>query len=99
MRTESAEAYVAMQQDLVHISGYLLKLTRDGKWQRRYAHAPSLMSAPGASGFSHHPDRWFETNGCFLTYYKSKKMEKLLAALNLPQVGEIKVEDLSLIHI
>ena len=35
MRTESAEAYVAMQQDLVHISGYLLKLTRDGKWQRR----------------------------------------------------------------
>ena len=93
MRTESAEAYVAMQQDLVHISGYLLKLTRDGKWQRRYAHAPSLMSAPGASGFSHRPDRWFETNGCFLTYYKSKKMEKLLAALNLPQVGEIKVED------
>ena len=85
MRTESAEAYVAMQQDLVHISGYLLKLTRDGKWQRRYAHAPSLMSAPVASGFSHHPDRWFETNGCFLTYYKSKKMTKLLAALNLPQ--------------
>ena len=37
MRTESAEAYVAMQQDLVHISGYLLKLTRDGKWQRRCA--------------------------------------------------------------
>ncbi|RLN72357.1 hypothetical protein BBJ28_00016814 [Nothophytophthora sp. Chile5] len=27
--------------------------------------------------------RWFETNGCFLTYYK------LLAALNLPQVGAI----------
>ncbi|CAM9803594.1 unnamed protein product [Chrysoparadoxa australica] len=33
--------------------------------------------------------RWFETNAHFLTYYKSKKMEKLLAALNLPQVGEI----------
>mmetsp|Transcript_10379 Transcript_10379/g.39271 ORF Transcript_10379/g.39271 Transcript_10379/m.39271 type:complete len:159 (-) Transcript_10379:132-608(-) len=33
--------------------------------------------------------RWFETNGCFLTYYKSRKMTKLLAALNLPQVGEI----------
>mmetsp|Transcript_30552 Transcript_30552/g.62372 ORF Transcript_30552/g.62372 Transcript_30552/m.62372 type:complete len:162 (-) Transcript_30552:280-765(-) len=33
--------------------------------------------------------RWFETNGCFLTYYKNKKMTKLLAALNLPQVGEI----------
>eukprot|EP00619_Florenciella_sp_RCC1007_P006749 CAMPEP_0205918870 /NCGR_PEP_ID=MMETSP1325-20131115/10068_1 /ASSEMBLY_ACC=CAM_ASM_000708 /TAXON_ID=236786 /ORGANISM="Florenciella sp., Strain RCC1007" /LENGTH=161 /DNA_ID=CAMNT_0053286435 /DNA_START=120 /DNA_END=608 /DNA_ORIENTATION=+ len=35
--------------------------------------------------------RWFETNGCFLTYYKNKKMTKLLAALNLPQVGEIKM--------
>ena len=35
--------------------------------------------------------RWFETTGCFLTYYKSKKMTKLLAALNLPQVGEIKL--------
>eukprot|EP00635_Sarcinochrysidales_sp_CCMP3193_P015135 CAMPEP_0118914168 /NCGR_PEP_ID=MMETSP1166-20130328/14628_1 /TAXON_ID=1104430 /ORGANISM="Chrysoreinhardia sp, Strain CCMP3193" /LENGTH=136 /DNA_ID=CAMNT_0006853735 /DNA_START=68 /DNA_END=478 /DNA_ORIENTATION=- len=37
--------------------------------------------------------RWFETTGCFLTYYKSKKMTKLLAALNLPQVGDIKVVD------
>lgn len=35
--------------------------------------------------------RWFETNGVYLTYYKSKKMEKLLAALSLPQVGEIKI--------
>lgn len=35
--------------------------------------------------------RWFETNGCFLTYYKNKKMTKLLAALNLPQVGDIKL--------
>ena len=26
-----------------------------------------------------------------MTYYKSKKMLKLLAAVNLPQVGEIKV--------
>ncbi len=34
--------------------------------------------------------RWFETNGVYLTYYKSRKMEKLLAALSLPQVGEIK---------
>ena len=34
--------------------------------------------------------RWFETNGIYLTYYKSRKMEKLLAALSLPQVGEIK---------
>ncbi|KAJ1460851.1 hypothetical protein M885DRAFT_508299 [Pelagophyceae sp. CCMP2097] len=37
--------------------------------------------------------RWFETTGCFLTYYKSKKMTKLLAALNLPQVGEIRLAD------
>mmetsp|Transcript_3233 Transcript_3233/g.3523 ORF Transcript_3233/g.3523 Transcript_3233/m.3523 type:complete len:154 (+) Transcript_3233:254-715(+) len=35
--------------------------------------------------------RWFETNGAYLTYYKSKKMEKLLAALSLPQVGDIKI--------
>lgn len=35
--------------------------------------------------------RWFETNGSFLTYYKSKKMTKLLAALSLPQVGEIQI--------
>lgn len=35
--------------------------------------------------------RWFETNGVYLTYYKSRKAEKLLAALSLPQVGEIKL--------
>lgn len=34
--------------------------------------------------------RYFETNGAYLTYYKSKKMEKLLAALSLPQVGKIE---------
>lgn len=34
--------------------------------------------------------RWFETNGVYLTYYKSRKAEKLLAALSLPQVGEIR---------
>ena len=33
--------------------------------------------------------RYFETNGSFLTYYKSQKMTKLLAALSLPQVGGI----------
>ena len=35
--------------------------------------------------------RWFETSGVYLTYYKSKKMEKLLAALSMPQVGGIKL--------
>ena len=35
--------------------------------------------------------RWFETSGVYLTYYKSKKMEKLLAALSLPQVGGIRI--------
>lgn len=35
--------------------------------------------------------RWFETNGVYLTYYKSRKMEKLLAALSLPQVGDIRI--------
>lgn len=32
--------------------------------------------------------RWFEVNGIYLTYYKSKKKEKLLAALSLAQVGK-----------
>ena len=32
--------------------------------------------------------RWFETQGFYLVYYKNRKMEKLLAALSLPQVGE-----------
>lgn len=50
------------------LKDYLYKMTRDGRWQRR----------------------WFETNGIFLTYYKSRKREKLLAALSLLQVGEIK---------
>lgn len=35
--------------------------------------------------------RWFESNGSFLAYYKSKKKEKLLAALSLPQTGEIRL--------
>jgi hypothetical protein len=51
------------------ISGYLLKKSKDGLWQRRY----------------------FETNGNYLTYYKNKKMTKLLAALCLDDVGEISV--------
>jgi hypothetical protein len=53
--------------DKNYISGYLLKQSKEGIWQKRY----------------------FETNGTFLTYYKSKKMTKLLAALNMPNVGEI----------
>ena len=35
--------------------------------------------------------RWFETQGYYLVYYKNRKMEKLLAALSLPQVGEIRL--------
>lgn len=35
--------------------------------------------------------RYFETNGNYLTYYKSHKMSKLLAAVALPQVGLIKL--------
>jgi hypothetical protein len=34
--------------------------------------------------------RYFEINGSYLTYYKSQKMTKLLAALSIPQVGAIK---------
>lgn len=35
--------------------------------------------------------RYFEINGSYLTYYKSQKMSKLLAALSIPQVGAIKM--------
>eukprot|EP01006_Ploeotia_vitrea_P006301 TRINITY_DN12773_c0_g1_i2.p1 TRINITY_DN12773_c0_g1~~TRINITY_DN12773_c0_g1_i2.p1 ORF type:complete len:191 (-),score=2.15 TRINITY_DN12773_c0_g1_i2:160-732(-) len=56
--------------DIPSISGYLLKKSSSGEWQRRY----------------------FETNGTFLTYYKSQKMTKLLAALSLPQVGGIHIK-------
>lgn len=35
--------------------------------------------------------RYFETNGSYLTYYKSEDMDKLMAAINMPQVGEIKI--------
>ena len=36
--------------------------------------------------------RYFETNGNCLTYYKSQKMSKLLAALSMPQVGSITLQ-------
>ena len=35
--------------------------------------------------------RYFQTQGYFLTYYKNKNRDKLLAALSLPQVGDISV--------
>ena len=35
--------------------------------------------------------RYFEINGSYLTYYKTQKMTKLLAALSIPQVGSIKL--------
>ena len=60
---------------LPQMSGYLLKKSQVGEWQRR----------------------WFETNGLFLLYYNNEKMTKLLAALSIPEVGEIaysgEVED------
>ena len=35
--------------------------------------------------------RYFEINGSYLTYYKSHHMTKLLAAISLPQVGQIRI--------
>lgn len=49
------------------ISGYLLKKTTEGTWQKRY----------------------FETNENFLVYYQSRKMSKLLAALNIAELSDI----------
>lgn len=37
--------------------------------------------------------RWFETKGCWLTYYRSRRMTKLLAALNLLDATEIGMLD------
>jgi hypothetical protein len=34
--------------------------------------------------------RWFETSGVYLTYYKSKQLDRLLAALSLPAVSAIR---------
>jgi hypothetical protein len=34
--------------------------------------------------------RWFETNGIYLSYYKSSKRSKLLATLDLQKVSDIK---------
>ncbi|KAG5187599.1 hypothetical protein JKP88DRAFT_207086 [Tribonema minus] len=62
--------------------------------------AAAARAPPQMSGYLHKKAktgkwqrRWFETNAHFLTYYKTRKVEKLLAALNLPQVGEIKLVD------
>ncbi len=45
---ETGKATGSRELRFVCVVGYLLKKTRNGKWQKR----------------------WFETNGCFLTYYK-----------------------------
>lgn len=49
------------------IAGYLHKMGRNGKWQKRF----------------------FETDGENLTYYKTSERKKLLATLDLLNVGEI----------
>lgn len=63
---DESESFQSPQNTL---SGYLLKKTTKGEWQKRY----------------------FEINGSYLTYYKTQKMTKLLAALSIPQVGAIKL--------
>ena len=35
--------------------------------------------------------RYFEVNGSYLTYYKTHHMNKLLAAISMPQVGAIRL--------
>lgn len=67
MSNDSSSTQTQADSPLPAISGFLLKKSTNGEWQKRY----------------------FETNGSFLTYYKSQKMTKLLAALSLPQVGGI----------
>lgn len=37
--------------------------------------------------------RFFETSGSYLTYYKSHKLSKVLAAISVPQVGAIRRVD------
>lgn len=62
-------------------SAYFALFVRVSLWLRSYLYKKSREGK--------WQKRWFETNGCFLTYYKNRKMEKLLAALSLPQVGAI----------
>jgi hypothetical protein len=95
-------ADVPMGEDAIHISGcasvsctpppqpegerpreYAYVNVRVGVCLHRYLYKRSKEGA--------WQKRWFETNGCFLTYYKNRKMNKLLAALSLPQVGNIAV--------
>jgi len=75
MASPTGGAAAAGAEALPQMSGYLLKKSQVGEWQRR----------------------WFETNGVFLLYYNNEKMTKLLAALSIPEVGEIvyagEVED------
>lgn len=74
-KTGILSADPSLSAALPQMSGYLLKKSQVGEWQRR----------------------WFETNGLFLLYYNNEKMTKLLAALSIPEVGEIvyvgEVED------
>ena len=60
--------------------------------------SPSVGDSLQISGFLLKKDkdgawqrRFFETQGTYLTYYKSKKKSKLLAALNLAEVDDISV--------
>jgi hypothetical protein len=61
------------------------------------SHSQEDYSAP-FSGYLHKRSssgqwqkRFFEINGKYLIYYKNESMEKILAAVSIPQLGDIKV--------
>ena len=78
----SSDAGLA-ESDPNSFSGYLSKKTRDGRWQKRWFETNGNSNTNG-SCLELSPQSSCST-GLYLTYYKSRKMEKLLAALSLPQ--------------
>lgn len=53
-----------------------------------FAHSGYLFKKSSAGAWQR---RFFEVNGSYLCYYKTQKMSKLLAAINIPHVGQIRL--------
>lgn len=70
--------------------GYLYKKTKENKWQKRYFETYGLWLLLLLLSLSFYYNNNIFFKGEYLTYFKSKKKEKILAALFLPQVGMIQ---------
>lgn len=54
-----------------------------------FAHSGYLFKKSSSGAWQR---RFFEVNGSYLCYYKTHKMTKLLAAINVPHVGQIRMQ-------